>query len=105
MGVAEISAWYDPAFYPELRSSAPWVMEDTIEAQVSLPETLGGSLASSAPQLVEMLHAPAGAGEPVVVSAAGTSWHSARAVALILNDAMGESAVAAGPAAARRSGA
>jgi fructoselysine-6-P-deglycase FrlB-like protein len=78
-------------------------MEDMIEAQVGLPETLVGSLASSAPRLVEMLHAAAGAGEPVVVSAVGTSGHSARAVALILNGAMGESAVAAGPAEARES--
>ncbi len=103
MGAAETSGWYDPAVYPELRSSAPWVMEDMIEAQVSLPEKLGGSLASSAPQLVEMLHAAAGAGEPVVVSAVGTSGHSAGAVAQILNGAMGESAVAVGPAEARES--
>ncbi len=103
MGVVQTSGWYDPAVYPELRSSAPWVMEDMIEAQVSLPETLGGSLASSAPELVEMLHAAAGVGEPVVVSAVGTSGHSARAVALILNGAMGESAVAVGPAEARES--
>jgi glutamine---fructose-6-phosphate transaminase (isomerizing) len=103
VGVAEASGWYDPAFYPELRSAAPWVMEDMIEAQVMLPEALGGSLASSAPRLVEMLHAAAGAGEPIVVSAVGTSGHSARAVALILNGAIGESAVAAGPAEARES--
>ena len=103
MGVAETSGWYDPAVYPELRSAAPWVMEDMIEAQVMLPEALGDSLASSAPRLAEMMHAAAGAGEPIVVSAVGTSGHSARAVALILNDAMGESAVAAGPAEARES--
>ncbi len=101
--MAETSGWYDPAVYPELRSAAPWVMEDMIEAQVTLPEALGDSLASSAPRLVEMLHAAAGAGEPIVVSAVGTSGHSARAVALILNGAMGESAVAVGPAEARES--
>jgi fructoselysine-6-P-deglycase FrlB-like protein len=78
-------------------------MEDMIEAQVTLPEALSESLAASAPQLAEMLHSAAGAGEPVVVSAVGTSGHSARAVALILNDAMGQSAVAAGPAEARES--
>lgn len=103
VGVVESSDWYDPAVYPELRSAAPWVMEDMIEAQVRLPETLGDSLASTAPQLAEMLHATAEAGEPIVVSAVGTSGHSARAVALILNGAMGESAVAAGPAEARES--
>ena len=59
VGVAETSDWYDPAVYPELRSAAPWVMEDMIQAQVMLPETLGDSLASSAPRLVEMLHAAA----------------------------------------------
>ena len=103
MGAVETSGWYDPAVYPELRSAAPWVMEDMIEAQVTLPEALSESLAASAPQLAEMLHSAAGAGEPVVVSAVGTSGHSARAVALILNDAMGQSAVAAGPAEARES--
>ena len=103
MGVAETSDWYDPAVYPELRSAAPWVMEDMIEAQVTLPEALGESLAGAAPRLVEMLHSAAGAGEPILVSAVGTSGHSARAVALILNDAIGESAVAAGPAEARES--
>jgi len=103
VGVAETSGWYDPAVYPELRSAPPWVMEDMIEAQVMLPEALSDSLDSSAPQLVEMMHAAADAGEPIVVSAVGTSGHSARAVALILNDAVGESAVAAGPAEARES--
>ena len=103
VGVVETSDWYDPAVYPEIRSAAPWVMEDMIEAQVRLPEMLGGSLAGSVPRLVEMLHAAVGAGEPVVVSAVGTSGHSARAVALILNGVMGESAVAAGPAEARES--
>jgi glutamine---fructose-6-phosphate transaminase (isomerizing) len=103
VGAVETSGWYDPAVYPELRSAAPWVMEDMIEAQVTLPEALGDSLAGSAPRLVEMLHSAADSGAPIVVSAVGTSGHSARAVALILNDAMGESAVAAGPAEARES--
>ena len=103
VAVAETSDWYDPAVYPELRSAPPWVMEDMIEAQVMLPELLGDSFASSAPRLVEMLHTAADAGEPIVVSAVGTSGHSARAVALILNGAVGESAVAAGPAEARES--
>jgi glucosamine 6-phosphate synthetase-like amidotransferase/phosphosugar isomerase protein len=103
VGVVETGDWYDPAVYPEIRSGAPWVMEDMIEAQVTLPESLGGSLARSAPQLVEMLHAAARAGEPIVVSAVGTSGHSARAVALILNDALAGSAVLAGPAEARES--
>ena len=34
------SDWYDPASYPELRSAPPWVMEDMIQAQVTLPEML-----------------------------------------------------------------
>ena len=103
MSVAGDSDWYDPAIYPEIRSGPPWVMEDMIEAQVTLPEALSESLATSAPRLAEMLHTAAVAGEPVVVSAVGTSGHSARAMALILNDAMGPSAVAAGPAEARES--
>ena len=103
MSVADDSDWYDPAVYPEIRGGPPWVMEDMIDAQVTLPEALSESLASSAPQLAEMLHSAAEAGQPVVVSAVGTSGHSARAVALILNDAIGQSAVAAGPAEARES--
>ena len=103
VGVVETSDWYDPAVYPEIRSGPPWVMEDMIEAQVRLPEMLRDSLAGSVPRLVEMLHAAAGAGEPIVVSAVGTSGHSARAMALILNGVMAESAVAAGPAEARES--
>jgi glutamine---fructose-6-phosphate transaminase (isomerizing) len=103
VSVAGDPDWYDPAIYPEIRSGPPWVMEDMIEAQVTLPEALSESLATSAPRLAEMLHTAVGAGEPVVVSAVGTSGHSARAVALILNDAMGQSAVAAGPAEARES--
>jgi glutamine---fructose-6-phosphate transaminase (isomerizing) len=103
MGAAETSDWYDSDVYPELRSAAPWVMEDMIEAQVTLPEALGGVLAGPAARLADMLHSAADAGRPIVVSAVGTSGHSARAVALILNDAMGESAVAAGPAEARES--
>jgi fructoselysine-6-P-deglycase FrlB-like protein len=101
--VAEDPDWYDPAVYPEIRGAAPWVMEDMIDAQVTIPEVLSESLATSAPRLAEMLHSAADAGEPVVVSAVGTSGHSARAVALILNDAMARSAVAAGPAEARES--
>jgi glutamine---fructose-6-phosphate transaminase (isomerizing) len=103
VSVAGDPDWYDPAIYPEIRSGPPWVMEDMIEAQVTLPEALSESLATSAPRLAEMLHTAVGAGEPVVVSAVGTSGHSARVVALILNDAMGQSAVAAGPAEARES--
>jgi glucosamine--fructose-6-phosphate aminotransferase (isomerizing) len=103
VSVADDSDWYDPVVYPEIRGGPPWVMEDMIEAQVTLPEALSESLAASAPRLAEMLHSAADAGEPVVVSAVGTSGHSARAVALILNDAMAQSAVAAGPAEARES--
>ena len=100
MSAAETSDWYDPAIYPERRDAAPWVMEDMIEAQASLPEGLSASLGDAAPRLVEMLRAAAGAGEPIVVSGVGTSGHSARAVALILNAAMGSSAVP--PARSRR---
>ena len=76
MGVADTADWYDPAVYPELRSSAPWVMEDMIDAQAALPEALGSALADALPRLAEMLHSAAGAGQPIVVTAAGTSGHS-----------------------------
>jgi len=57
------SDWYDPASYPELRSAPPWVMEDMIQAQVTLPEMLTEALAGSAPRLVDMLRSAAVAGE------------------------------------------
>jgi glucosamine--fructose-6-phosphate aminotransferase (isomerizing) len=95
--------WYDPAIYPELRPAPPWVMEDMIEAQATLPEGLSASLGDTPLRLVEMLRTAAGVGEPIVVAGVGTSGHSARAVALILNAAMGRSAVAPGPAEARLS--
>lgn len=103
MSTTETSPWYDPAIYPERRSSPPWVMEDMIEAEARLPEGLHASLGDAAQQLLGMLRAAARAGEPIVVSGVGTSGHSARAVALILNAAMGTSATAAGPVEARLS--
>jgi fructoselysine-6-P-deglycase FrlB-like protein len=103
MSATGTSDWYDPAIYPERRDTPPWVMEDMIEAQASLPEGLRTSLGDAAPRLVEMLRAAASAGEAIVVSGVGTSGHSARAVALILNAATGKSAAAAGPAEARLS--
>lgn len=103
MSATGTSEWYDPAIYPERRTKAPWVMEDMIAAQAELPEALQSSLGGTAPQLVEMLRAAVAAGDPIVVSGVGTSGHSARAVALILNAAIAGSAVAAGPAEARLS--
>jgi len=97
MDATGTSDWYDPAIYPERRDHPPWVMEDMIEAQASLPERMAGSLGNAAPRLLAMLRAAADAGAPIVVSGVGTSGHAARAVALILNAAMGRSAVAAGP--------
>lgn len=97
------SDWYDPVIYPERRDAAPWVMEDMIEAQATVPEGLRASLGDAAPRLVEMLRASAEAGAPIVVSGVGTSGHGSRAVALILNATMGSSAAAAGPVEARLS--
>lgn len=97
------SDWYDPEIYPERRAAAPWVTQDMIEAQARLPEALSASVADAPERMVEMLRAAAKAGEPIVISGVGTSGHSARAVALILNAAMGSSAVASGPVEARLS--
>ena len=103
MSAIRTSDWYDPAIYPERRDAAPWVMEDMIDAEAGLPEGLHGSLGEAAPRLVEMLRAATDADAPIVVSGVGTSGHSARAVALILNTAIAGSAVAAGPVEARLS--
>src|SRR5690625_4672807 len=78
--------WYDPAIYPELRAAPPWVMEDMIEVQVSIPEQLPNTLVDTAPRFVDALQDVVRAGQPVVVTGVGTAGHAARAVSLLLND-------------------
>jgi len=95
--------WYDPHSFPQWREGPPWVMEDMVAAQTMLPERMEGQLAEDSKRVAAVLQAAAEAGEPIVTSAVGTSGHAAKAVALVLNDALGESPVAARPVEARES--
>src|SRR5690625_5691360 len=97
--------WYDPAIYPELRARPPWVMEDMIEVQASIPERVHNTLADTAHRFTDALQDVVRAGQPVVVAGVGTAGHAARAVALLLNDAITGSPLGrSGPAEGRGGG-
>lgn len=89
--------WYDPNVYPELRDRAPWVMEEMVAAESSLPGTLDGA-AAAAQQIADAIRDAVRAGGPVVVTGMGTAGHAAQAVAQLVNDAVSGSVGAPGPA-------
>lgn len=99
----ETPEWYDPTVLPELRDAPPWVMEEMIAAEPTLPGRLGASLGDSAERLATAISQVVEAGEPLVVTGVGTSSHGARAAAMVLNDVVAGSPVAAGPAEFRQS--
>lgn len=67
--------------FPELRDAPPWVMEEMIYAQASLPARILGGERPEAARLRGAALAAAAAGSPVVVSGCGTSEHAALVVA------------------------
>lgn len=79
-------------FQPELRDGPPWVMDDMIRAQMSLPEQIadGASVKLLGRRIVET----AGAGEPITLCGCGTSEHAARAIHALLHEATPESRLA-----------
>lgn len=97
------SQWYDPSVFPELRDRPPWVMEEMISVQPSIPESLTDSLGSAAEELADVLQVTARAGRPLVVAGVGTAGHAARAVSLLLNEALTGSALAETPVEFRES--
>jgi fructoselysine-6-P-deglycase FrlB-like protein len=99
----ETPDWYDGAVFPELRQAPPWVMEEMIAAESALPSQLADTTGEAAARLAARIREVVEAGDPLVVTGVGTSGHGARATALILNDAVSGSPVAAGPAEARES--
>jgi glutamine---fructose-6-phosphate transaminase (isomerizing) len=72
--------WYDASRFPELRDAPPWVMQEMIEAQPELLETIATG-ADTAP-LALLLRVPG----PLAVVGCGTSEHAALAVAGILTE-------------------
>jgi glucosamine--fructose-6-phosphate aminotransferase (isomerizing) len=75
---------------PELRHGPPWVMEDMIAAQPSIPAPLHGQDGIAA--LAAAVARAVAAGRLVTVVGCGTSEHSAHAVAELLNEAVEQSA-------------
>ncbi|WP_186526243.1 SIS domain-containing protein [Leekyejoonella antrihumi] len=95
MSSTEHGEWYVAGAYPELRAQPPWVMEEMIAAQTTLPGRLA-EVEQAAPQVAEALRDAVERGVPVVVTGMGTAGHAARATAQILNDAISESTDTAG---------
>jgi len=70
------ASWYD-ATYPEWRAGPPWVMEDMIAAQVTLPDGLD-AVAIDAAALLQALRGAVDRSEPIVTTACGTSEHASQ---------------------------
>ena len=75
--------------YPELRPRAPWVMEEMIRLQATLPDGIAGL---DAARTIHQAAAQAlAAGEEITVVGCGTSEHAAMAVASLLADGLATS--------------
>ncbi|PZS27735.1 MAG: hypothetical protein DLM58_18365 [Pseudonocardiales bacterium] len=84
------ASWYDPAIYPEWRTSAPWVMDDMIAAQPANVAWTLSSVANAAGAVASAITEAVDADAPVVVSGTGTAGHAARGVAVALNWGVGD---------------
>lgn len=85
--------WYDKSF-PEFRSAPPWVMEDMVAVEPTLPAVIADR-APAAAELARLAHGARRSGEPIVVTGCGTSEHAAQAIAALICDALdGPAAVA-----------
>ena len=88
------------ADFPELRSGAPWVMEEMIHAQASLPEGIAALDAAHAAH--ELVSRARDAGGEIVVTGCGTSEHAAMAIAALLDDAVSDAVGETRPVRARQ---
>ena len=93
--------WYLP-YFPERRSSPPWVMEDMIEAEPGLAG-LVADLQAPAAELAEAVRVACEAGGSVTVVGSGTAEHAAFGVADILDEAVRSVGVRSGVVSARES--
>jgi glucosamine--fructose-6-phosphate aminotransferase (isomerizing) len=81
-----VSTWYDESF-PELRTGPPWVMEEMVDAERTLPSAIADS-APAAARIAETVRSACERREPVVVTGCGTSEHAAQGIAELLCDAI-----------------
>lgn len=100
MDTIERPSWHTDDF-PELRAARPWVMQEMIEAEPSLPLAMESAL-PAAREIATMVREAARQGEPVAVTGCGTSEHGAMAVAALLTAALRESGQAAARVASRQ---
>jgi fructoselysine-6-P-deglycase FrlB-like protein len=80
-------------YEPELRTGPPWIMEEMIAAEATLPREIAAAPGTAA--LGDVLGDALREGEPVLFTGCGTSEHAARACAAIAAAAAPGAAVAA----------
>src|SRR4051812_2249026 len=78
---------------PELRPGPPWAMEEMIDAEPGLPESVLVEPAAAA--VAAWVAAAVAAREPVILTGCGTSEHAAMAGAALLGEVAGPAAVSA----------
>src|SRR6266550_7404527 len=78
-----------PSGFPELRAGPPWVMEDMVAAEPTLPAGIVRQEAA-ARSIAGAIKAALAQGQPIAVAGCGTSEHGAMGVAEQLRDATGD---------------
>jgi glutamine---fructose-6-phosphate transaminase (isomerizing) len=81
-----VEDWYDESF-PEYRPAPPWVMEDMLAAEPSLPSAIAERAAAAA-EVARLARAAHRNGERIAVAGCGTSEHAAQAIAALISDAL-----------------
>jgi fructoselysine-6-P-deglycase FrlB-like protein len=86
--------WHE-SWFPELRGERPWLMEEMIDAEPSAAERIASNrkLAEAAERIAAKAAAAHAAGEAITVVGCGTSEHGARAIAELLDEALGHRGV------------
>ena len=79
--------WYDESF-PEFRRGPPWVMEDMLALEPTLPAMIA-ERRSVAAEIARLARSARQSAEPLVVTGCGTSEHGAQAIAVQLSEALG----------------
>jgi glutamine---fructose-6-phosphate transaminase (isomerizing) len=82
-----VEDWYDESF-PEYRPGPPWVMEDMLELEPTLPAVIA-ERRSVAAEIAGLARSAQQSAEPIAVVGCGTSEHGAQAIAAQLSEALG----------------
>ena len=87
-------AWHED-WFPEYRAERPWVMEEMIDSEPALAERIATNrkVGEAAARIARKAVAAHAAGEAITVIGCGTSEHGARAVAELLDEALGHRGV------------